>query len=56
MVGVIDYWEDAESTKYSIAGWINSKYLIVLLIYGPESYPNYSVAELYFKGVRFDAN
>lgn len=56
VVGVIDYWEDAESTKYSIAGWINSKYLIVLLIYGPESYPNYSVAELYFKGVRFDAN
>ncbi|MBK8345873.1 MAG: hypothetical protein IPL12_22865 [Bacteroidetes bacterium] len=46
VVGVID-WEDADSTKYSIAGWINSNHLIVPLIYGPEFHPNYSAVELY---------
>ncbi len=56
VVGVIDYWQDADSTQYSITGWINSKYLVVLLIYGPSTYPIYNVAELYFKGVRFESN
>ncbi len=56
VVGVIDYWEDADNTQYSITGWINSKYLVVLLIYGPETYPNYTVTELYFNGVRFEPN
>jgi hypothetical protein len=52
-VGVIDYWEDADGTKYQIKGWINESYLAVLYINGKTDYPNLNIANVFLNGFRF---
>lgn len=42
-VGVIDYWIDASADEWAIKGWINDRYIAVLMLYGPGEYPHYTV-------------
>jgi len=52
--GIIDYWEDDDGDEWTVKAWANASTLAVLMIYGPESYPNYSVAALFLNGIRFE--
>lgn len=52
-VGVIDYWKDSEGNYWEVKGWVNATALGVMMIYGPEDYPNYTIQSLYLNGFRF---
>ncbi len=52
-IGVLDYWEDAETTQFVVKGWINKKSLAVMIIYG--SYlPEQNVQDKFLNGFRFN--
>ena len=51
--GVIDYWEDAESTQFAVKGWVNQRALGILVLYGPTEYPNFNLQQMYLDGFRF---
>jgi hypothetical protein len=51
--GVIDYWEDAQGTKYAVKGWVNGTHLAVLYIAGPSEYPVFNAQQMYLDGIRF---
>jgi hypothetical protein len=51
--GIIDYWSDAENNEMSVTGWADGNYIAVLLITGSAQYPNTSVSQVFFKGIRF---
>lgn len=53
-VGVIDYWIDADETKWAVKAWANETTLAVMMLYGPEDYPYYTVQELFLNGFRFN--
>ncbi len=52
-VGVIDYWQDADAVDYAVKGWIDGKYLAVLLLYGEGEYHYFNVQEMFLNGFRF---
>lgn len=52
-IGVIDYWVDAEGTKFAVKGWCNESFLSVLFIYGSEDYPYFNAQQMFLDGVRF---
>lgn len=51
--GVIDYWLDAEGTRYAVKGWIDQRMIGVMLLYGPDEYPIYNVQDMFLNGFRF---
>ncbi len=51
--GVIDYWSDTEEVDYAIKGWIDGKYLAVLLLYGEGEYHYFNVQEMFLNGFLF---
>lgn len=51
--GVLDYWEDANHTQYAVKGWVNSKYIGIMLLYGPAEYPHFNLQQMYLDGFRF---
>lgn len=51
--GVLDYWEDAEKTKFAVKGWVNSNYIGIMILYGPTEYPIFNVQQMYLDGFRF---
>ncbi len=51
--GVIDYCKDSDNYELQITGWADKKYLAVLIITGEHQYPNPSVSDIFFKGIRF---
>ena len=51
--GMIDYWKDKDKNEMTVTGWADKKYIAVLVITGPEQYPQVSVADVFFKGFRF---
>lgn len=51
--GVIDYWEDAGGNSYTVKGWTNTQYLVVLGIYGQGEYPYFNAGQMYLEGIRF---
>lgn len=51
--GMIDFWMDTDGDEWSVTGWVKPDGLAVMFIYGPESYPNYSVSEFFFNGITF---
>ncbi|MBI5916597.1 MAG: hypothetical protein HY842_14565 [Bacteroidetes bacterium] len=51
--GVLDYWEDGEGTQYVVKGWVNQKYLGILLISGAAEYPYFNLQQMYLDGFRF---
>jgi hypothetical protein len=52
-MGVLDYWEDKDGDQWKVKGWIDSKSIVFMFIYGSKEYPNYNVAEIFFNGIRF---
>jgi hypothetical protein len=51
--GVIDYWEDAESTQYAVKGWANQRAIGIMVLYGPTEYPHFNLQQMYLDGFRF---
>ncbi|MCC6526996.1 MAG: hypothetical protein IT373_30395 [Polyangiaceae bacterium] len=51
--GVIDFWQGGDGKHYRVKGWVAARNLGVMLISGPEEFPNPSVAGVYLDGFRF---
>jgi hypothetical protein len=51
--GIIDYWEDGAKNQYSVKAWVDSRYMGVMILYGPKEFPNFNVAQLFLNGFRF---
>jgi hypothetical protein len=54
MIGVFDYWEDADLYSWAVKGWINEKYLVVFMVYGPKEYPYINAQQMFFEGLRIE--
>ncbi|MDZ4844253.1 MAG: hypothetical protein SH857_01745 [Chitinophagales bacterium] len=50
--GVLDYWEDMDDMQYTVMGWANNKYLVVMMVYGIED-AEYAQYNTFFEGMRF---
>ena len=51
--GVIDYWRSADGERWAVKGWVDRERLAVLMVRGPDDYPHFNAAQLYFDGYRF---
>lgn len=51
--GIIDYWEDSEDNKWQVKGWVDSNFLAILFVYGPDEHPYFNAVEIYLNGFRF---
>lgn len=51
--GILDYWLDAGGTHWIVKGWAAESTIFVLFIYGPDTYPNQNIVDVFFKGARF---
>ena len=51
--GVIDYWLDAEGTRYAVKGWVDQRMIGVMLLYGPDDHPIFNVQQMFLDGFRF---
>ena len=52
-IGIKDYWKDKDKFERVVTGWADKKYIAVLVITGTASYPDVTVADVFFKGIRF---
>lgn len=52
-IGVIDYWRDKSELNFEIKGWIDHKFIAIMLVYGKKDI-NFNVGQMFKNGVVFD--